>query len=139
MIDLMFIETGDGGDFDYDENGYLTPINGLQNQVYLALFGGNDEWWGNVLMKPENQFLSTFENTLKEVALNSSGVSKLEEAALNDLKYLKKYAEISVVGSIIGHNRFQLEVFLQEPNQQEEKITFIWDGTKQDLIYNSIN
>jgi phage gp46-like protein len=137
MIDLMFIETGDGGDFDYDENGYLTPINGLQNQVYLALFGGNDDWWGNYLMKPENQFLSTFENTLKEVALNSSGVSKLEEAALNDFKYLQQYAEISVVGSIIGHNRFKLEVFLQEPDQQEEKITFIWDGTKQDLIYNN--
>jgi hypothetical protein len=89
-------------------------------------------------MKPENQFLSTFEETLKEVALNSSGVSKLEEAALFDLNYLQQYAEISVIGSIIGHNRFQLEVFLQEPDQQEEKITFIWDGTKQDLIYNSI-
>lgn len=135
MVDIEFIETGDGGDFKYDENGYLNPVYGLKNQVYLALFGGQEDWWGNDLMKPENQFLSTFEKTINEVVLNSSGISKLVNSAKEDLKYLEAYAEIEVEGSIPDYNRFKLVVYLTEPGKQTEKLTFIWDGTNKDLTF----
>jgi len=148
IIDIMIYESGSGGDLRI-ENDDIISISGLTNQVYLALFGGNIEqstsddlseldqrldWFGNELLDEEFQFNSLFEKRLTEVALNSAGISLLEDAALEDLKYLKKYANIEVEGSIVGINKFQLEVDLQEPDQQSTKVKFIWDGTKQELI-----
>lgn len=130
MIDIEFIEIGDGGDVVIDENGYLSAINDLRNQVYLALWGGQNDWWGNDLMKEENKFLSTFETLLNEVALNSSGLSKLIEAAKYDLKYLEKYADIEVNAAITDYNRLQLDVTISQPNNNSNKVTYIWDGFK---------
>ena len=70
-------------------NKDLVTIEGLQNMVYIALFGGNTEastpieridnelafdYWGNTLFdlnEPQAQFNSLTERTLTETALNS--------------------------------------------------------------------
>lgn len=144
VIDLMIYESGSGGDLNL-KNDDLETVSGLTNQVYLALFGGNieentsddledlderNDWWGNYLLNEELQFNSSFERTLTTVTLNSGGISKLINAAKKDLKYLEAYADITVEGSIIGLNKFKLQVNLQEPDQSSTKIKFIWDGTK---------
>ena len=71
-MDLKLIENGNGGELVY-ENNDLTTINGLNNQVYLALFGGNPgattpteridnqqlfDFWGNSFLEPSQQFNS---------------------------------------------------------------------------------
>lgn len=146
--DLMIYETGSGGDLNIKNNDIET-INGLTNQVYLALFGGNIEqstsenldqlderldWWGNSLLDEENQFNSEFERKLNEVALTSEGVSILVNAAKKDLKYLENYADIDIFGSITQINRFEITINLTEPDEISTKIKFIWDGTQNELI-----
>jgi len=146
--DLMMYETGSGGDLMIKNNDIET-INGLTNQVYLALFGGNVEqstyddlndiderldWWGNNYLSDEFQFNSIFEKTLMDVALNSEGVNTLINAAKQDLKYLEEYADIEISGAVTQINRFELTVNLKEPDMNSTKIKFIWDGTKNELI-----
>ena len=148
MIDVEIYESGSGGEFNL-VNDDLETINGLTNQVYLALFGGNVEqstsddlnnldqrfdWWGNGFLENENQFNSTFEKILSEVALNSSGLSKLKSAAKEDLKYLEDYADITINASITGLNRLELLINLDEPGNISTKIKFVWEGTKNELI-----
>jgi len=147
-IDVMIYESGSGGDLNL-KNEDIEKISGLTNQVYLALFGGNieqntsddlaelderNDWWGNSLLQSEQQFNSFFERALNMIALTSGGISLLENAAKKDLKYLQKYADINIEGSIIGLNKFQLQVNMMEPDENSTKIKFIWDGTKQELI-----
>ena len=101
IVDIMIFENGSGGDLNL-KNDDIETISGLMNQVYLALFGGNleqntsddlseleerNDWWGNSLLKKENQFNSNFERTLRTIPLNSSGLIKIENAAKEDLKY----------------------------------------------------
>ena len=151
-IDLMIYESGSGGDLNL-KNEDIETVKGLVTQVYLALFGGNieentsdsledleqrNDWWGNDLLPVDNQFNSNFERALTSVALNSNGITILENAAKKDLKYLRQYADISISGSVVELNRFQLEVTLQEPNEQSVKLRFIWDGTRNELIESKI-
>ena len=129
MNDLYIYESKDGGELCLS-NGDLHKIRGLVNQVYLALFGGSEEvtsenlqlqeqrfdYWGNALIQDENQqFNSTFEQALKENSLSIQGINNLDQKIKQDLKFLRNFAEI------------------KEPEQVENKIKFIWDGTKQDL------
>jgi phage gp46-like protein len=147
ISDIFIFESFNGGELEL-VNDDLKVSQGLHNQVYLALFGGNVEesttenlneldersdFWGNEYLTPENQFNSEFEKALNQVALNSSGISKLESAAKKDLQYLSEIANIAIAGSLIGFNKFQLIVELQEPNSQSVKVKFIWDGTRKEL------
>lgn len=95
---------GNGGDLQQLGND-LAVVYGNENQVYLALFGGNVEqntpalvtkeqtfdWWANNLFHPndkERQFNSNTERTLNTTALNSSGRIKIESAVKDDLAFL---------------------------------------------------
>lgn len=148
ITDVSIYEAGSGGEWIL-KNDDIDAISGLTNQVYLALFGGNIEqdtsddlveldersdWWGNFFLKSENQFNSTFERTLKTIALNSSGLSKLENAAKEDLAFLKEYADVEIDSQITGVNKMTLFVNLVEPSNQSIKIKFVWDGTKNEII-----
>ena len=134
--DVKIIETFDGGDLE-QINDDLVTIEGLTNQVYLALFGGvseETEWWGNNLFEDDqNKFVSSFQKKLNETVLNSSSIVDLENAAKEDLKYLEDYANIEIEASLIGLNKLQLDVILIQPDSEKEKITYIWDGTKNDI------
>jgi len=151
-VDVVIYESGSGGELQL-LNDDLALSGGLANQVYLAFFGGNLEqstspslddlefrgdWWGNQLLKTENQFNSELERTLQTVALNSAGLRILENAAKKDLEFLKEFAEIDVKSSITGINKTELFVTLQEPGQQSTKIKLIWDGTRDEAIFNVI-
>lgn len=149
-VDVTIYEEGSGGELQL-LNEDLALSEGLTNQVYLALFGGNleqstspdiealdvrQDWWGNELLNEENQFNSTFERTLSEVALNSAGIRVLENAVKEDLSYLSAYADISIESSLIGLNRLEIFITLQEPGQDSIKIKLLWDGTREEAIFN---
>lgn len=136
--DLKIIENGDGGDFVLQNND-LKTIEGLGNQVYLAFFGGDSNWFGNELMNEENQFNSKLETELNKTALNSAGLIHLISTAELDLKFLSDYADVEVDASITGINKIDFEVTLTQPDTASEKITFIWDGTLTDFNNDNTN
>jgi len=152
VTDIAFYESGDGGEMSL-KNDDIEVIHGLTNQVYFHLFGGNieqstseslddleirEDYFGNFYLNEENQFNSEFEKTLSTVVLNTNGLSDLKDAADLDLKPLKSYADIETEISIIGLNKVQLIVSLQEPNNISTKIKIVWDGTKNEVIENII-
>ena len=151
-MDLVLHETGNGGDLQLKVND-LDVSSSIFNQIYMALFGGDpaasttgeellteqrQDWWANSLVYqdlPELQQNSRLEQVLNEVALNSSGRLQIEEAAKNDLKFLKEVAEISVSTRITDVDRVEIRILAQEPdNVQEQEFIFIWDATKQEVI-----
>ena len=146
IADLLIYESGDGGEFSL-KNDDLETVSSITNQVYLAFFGGNleqdtsdiiedgeerSDWWGNELL--DIPFNSKLERTLNNVALNSSGLRQIENAAKEDLKYLTYFADIIITASIESVNKLNLLVQLIEPDNQSFKIKFVWDNLRTELI-----
>lgn len=150
-MDLKLIETGNGGDI-VQKGDIIQLINGFQNMPYLALFGGNIEqstpktrkegeqvfdWWGNSLLFPNNletQFNSLTEKTLMNVSLTSAGRIKIQNAVLEDLKFMKAFAKINVDVSIIGVDKVKIFIQIQQPNNIEsDEFIYIWDATLFEL------
>lgn len=155
-MDLSIYETGDGGDVIF-QGGDLVRTDSLFNQIYLALFGGNTkqttreaepqnedniqrfDWWGNKVLfsdKPENQFNSLTERELMQTALSSSGRSKIEATIKQDLQFMSKLADIDVSVSIVSTSRIEINILFKEPNEVEQNLTFLWDGTKLEDVEN---
>lgn len=116
---------GNGGDIRLVGND-IALVFGTENQIYLALFGGNVEqstpalstneqtfdYWGNsLLFASDNQFNSSTERALNTTALNSSGRIKIENAVKSDLTFLQRLgAEVSVNVTIPSVNTVQIEI-----------------------------
>lgn len=154
MADLLMIDNGNGGDLvmtgDGDGND-LVVIEGWQNMILLALFGGNIEgntgdfegtqqnldWWGNSLLFLQNssiQFNSDTERVLYNVALTSNGRLLIEQAVKSDLAFMDAFAKVTVTVSITSIDRVTISVLVQEPdNLESNEFTFIWDATKEEL------
>lgn len=152
MTDILLKDNGDGGDAILIGNDIKT-IDGLQNMVYLALFGGNKEsstegpklqneqaldWWGNALLMENNKaimFNSQTEKTLLTTALNSSGRIKIQQVVASDLEFMKAFSIITVDTAITDPDRLEIRVRIKQPdNQQDLPFIFIWDATKKELI-----
>jgi len=152
MTDLTLFETGSGGDISLKGNDFdLTG--GIFNQIYMALFGGNPDasttgeelatelrgdWWGNALLspgEPDLQMNSTLEKTLRSVAISSSGIRQIEDAAKADLAFLSDGAEISVEVTVPTVDKIEIRILAQEPgNLESQGFIFIWSATKQEVI-----
>ena len=146
ILDILIYESGDGGEFQL-MNDDIATVSSLTNQVYLALFGGNieqdttteieigderDDWWGNEYV--EVPFNSTFERTLNNVALNSSGLKQLENAAKDDMRYFSDYADIEVSATIPDVNKLEITISLNQKSAQKFAVKFVWDNLKNELI-----
>ncbi len=155
-MDVQVIESsGNGGDLVKTDKDIVT-IEGLQNMVYIALFGGNVEastpterleselafdWWGNSLLHPNElaaQFNSETERRLLEVSLNSAGRIQIEEAIRKDLEFMSEFSTVEVSASIISTDRIEILVRIQEPDNLEgNAFIFLWDATNQELTIES--
>lgn len=152
MADLLIYSSGGGGEANLLSND-LELTDGIFNQVYLGLFGGNPgfvstgitieseqnfDWWGNNLFfnnDPEKQFNSYTENILNTIALNSQSREIIKGFVLKDLQFLTNLAEVKAEIFIIDSDKVMIEVKLKElSNQQNKEFQFIWDATKSELI-----
>ena len=149
-MDLELIEQGDGGDLIKNSND-LSVIYGFENEVYIALFGGNvaqdtpqkrnalDQdlsFWGNNLLHPNDssvQFNSKTERALNTIPLTSSGRALIEQAAKDDLSYLSVVGNVNVTVSITGVDRLEIDVTIQQPTTTLQNFSYLWDATKQEL------
>lgn len=118
---------GNGGDLKLLGND-IALVYGNENQVYLALFGGNveqntppivtanqtEDFWGNNLFwpnDPSRQFNSNTERILNTTALNSAGRIIIENAVKSDLKFLQDLgATVNVVVTIPGINMVNINI-----------------------------
>ncbi len=132
-FDLAVVETGNGGDLVL-KGADLALVYGVENEGYLATFGGNPEgdtpatiteeqsvdYWANNLMYKGNsslQFNSQTERTLDLRGLNSEQRLKIEEAIKNDLKYLQEVgAEVKVKVVIKSDDWIQWAISIKMPN-----------------------
>lgn len=147
-MDLLIKDTGDGGELTY-ENMDLTVKDGLQNQVYLALFGGNVgfltpferrpneqnfDFWANSFLEEGQRFDSRTEYALDNNSLSSSGRAEIEKAVKKDLGYMSDFANLSVNVTIDNPDRLSILVTVLEPaNIEDREFRFIWNATKQEL------
>ncbi len=151
-MDLKLIESGNGGDVVRLGND-LSIINGFQNMPYLAMFGGNPEqntpttrkpteqafdYWGNSLLfanQPEIQFNSNTERALSNTALNSAGRITIQNAVISDLKFMEKFAKVTVEVSLVNVDRVQIFIrIIKLDNLEATEFIYIWDSTQQELI-----
>lgn len=141
-FDLALIETDNGGDLQLVGND-LAVINSIENQVYLALFGGNKEstvnpsassaqnaqsfdCWMNNLLMPSNQsqqFNSLCENLINSTALTSQGRIIIENGIKKDLQYLQPQATITVSVIIVSTDQININITIKE--NQQTQVTII--------------
>ena len=151
-MDLKILETGNGGDLSKKSKD-VSVILGLQNMPYLAMFGGNVkestpkkrfsneqafDYWANNLLFPNDdslQFNSLTERILNETALTSSGRITIENAVKKDLEFMNPFAKVTASVSIIGLDKIQIYILIQQPNNlQKKEFVYIWDATKSELV-----
>lgn len=144
VFDLAIIETLNGGDLQLQGND-LAVVNSNENQIYLAMFGGNtqqnteqvvtiadsQDYWANALLYPSQQalqFNSNTERVLNTTALTSTGRLKIENAIKADLQFMSNAGiVITVVVSIVSTNKVSVELTatFQTGNQKIAIINFI--------------
>lgn len=132
--DILIYESGDGGEMKL-KNDDLETVSSITNSFYLALFSSKtSDWWGNAELMKDNPFSSQFEKTLDSVSITSSGLKQLEQAAIEDLNFLKEYGEISVFASVLDLNKISLKINFKEPTGSEKIIKFVFDKLRNEII-----
>lgn len=147
-MDLKLKEEGNGGEVIYEDFD-LTVIFGLENLIYLALFGGNPghstpldrgeneqlfDYWGNTFLDTDQQFNSETEHRISNVALNSQGRAKIEESANKDLEFMSDFAEASAEVIIESESRTSINIQIDQPdNIENPTFRLIWDASKSEL------
>lgn len=114
-IDPEISENGSGGTLTLLGND-LATVDGVENMMYLAMFGGS-EWWANDLLLDSEDSTMLYkcrtEKTMREVALNSSGRLKIQQAAEYDLAFLAEKIPgtvVKVVVTIVSDDVVRIDV-----------------------------
>lgn len=140
-IDFYITETdGNGGDLQLANND-IVPVYGLENNIYLALFGGNVEqstgsqdrilpvnvqnsplvsqqnfdYWANDLLLSNDKtqfFNSQTERVLNSTQLSSVGRVKIENAMKEDLSFLSSNGIVTVDVTIISDDKINAVIKL---------------------------
>jgi len=152
-MDLLVIETGNGGDIVLNGNDLVT-INGFENMPYIGMFGGNVEqsttqnqtiiageqqfdWWGNSLLMFNNpiiQYNSTLERILKTISITSSARETIKRAVMEDLRFFQSIGRLTVDVSITGIDRIHILIRIQQPNNVTlNEFLYIWNSTNEEL------
>lgn len=130
MIDLLLIETGNGGDLLLTGKD-LEVVTGYENMPYIAMFGGADWWANDLIIDPTQRMQSQTEAALLSNALTSAGRVNIIRAIEADLAFLKdEGAKITVTATITSPDR--LEVLI---NIDGEEIYMNWQPSGAFLNY----
>lgn len=115
MADIQVLEQGNGGEISILGND-LVGVSGVENMPYLAMFGGDANYWGNDLLFADNEsfrFTSETETLLKSVSLTSGNRILIEEAIKRDLQFLLDNVPdtvLTVQTQIISDNKLLINV-----------------------------
>jgi phage gp46-like protein len=123
MADLALIETGNGGDLRM-RGADLAGVEGVENMPYLSMFSG-EGWWGNAMLPPDAQFSSQTERVMGEVALNSAGRVRIEQAIRADLASIEKAlpgTKVEVSTALSAADRLEISIRIAG-----EQFYYLWN------------
>lgn len=141
MADIKLTSKGQGGDFVRTlEGNDFQMVESLNNQVYLACFGGNkdgSEWWGNQFFNQDKYKLKSLtEKTLLSVVLPNE-LTKVEDAVKSDTAYLKEAAGVIGVEVALFVRKLRwldISITLAFQNRSDITVFFTWDNLNNTLI-----
>lgn len=125
MTDVLMRQTVNGGDVECS-NGQMVMDEGLENAVYLSLFGGNEDdsgleaddakqWWGN-RDEPEgaSRYRSAAQYLLATLPLIPASLQRIEEAATSDLSWMTDSiaTDVAVRAAMPAPKRIDLTVYV---------------------------
>lgn len=140
--DVYLFDTPDGGNVTQD----LEIRDGLENCVYLSLFGGNAKddrsqdnpfgWWGNVGENVQaRKYVSEAAYLLRTVPPEPKNLRRIEDAAKRDLAWIidEDISEtVEVVASMPALNTVKLSVFINGIDPIEFRSSWT-DKTEEEL------
>jgi len=113
MADVLIQQTNDEGEIEC-VGGVVTLTGGFESAVYLSMFGGSSEYWGNLLeTDPARQYYSETEEVLNGLPATPANLRKVEQAAQRDLSWLlttKAANSVIVSASMPGVNKINLSI-----------------------------
>lgn len=155
MPDISTTLTPSGGEWFVDGSD-LALTSSIYQQILLAICGGNVEssttgdeppsgtkrtdFWGNSFLKnnPSAQFNSDYERTVTTVALSTSNLQKISDAARSDITFLEDLGVLVIVAVdtyLLGVDRVETSIEVREPtNLESQEYSFIWDATRGEII-----
>ena len=131
MTDVLLSQTPDGGEVTWI-NGEPSLTDGLDNAVFLSLFGGEVrdsgsdgdkplEWWGNKIeTDPAARYRSETQALIAALPLIPANMQRIEDAATRDLAWMvPSLAQTVVVDtSMPALNTLQIDVTLSVDGQK---------------------
>lgn len=93
---------------DYDlnyENGQSEMTDGFDNAVNLAVFGEPDFWQNGITDDPNEKYISTFPEVIRNGRVNNDTINDGVQALNNALKFLlniKACEEINIAGDALS-------------------------------------
>lgn len=123
MTDVRIFQTPDGGDIRI-ENGLFELSDGLEQAVYLSLFGGNEEdsglqgddskqWWGNLTeTEPARRYRSETQFLFRSIPAIPANLRRIEDAVGRDLAWMADEVAqgVSIVASMPGVNQVHIDI-----------------------------
>ncbi len=154
-MDIAIIETGNGGDLLMKAND-LDIVEGNQNMIYLAMFGGNIEqstsntnieapygdWWANNLLfksQQELQLNSSVERIFKTTPLTSAGRVIIENSVKEDLKFLFGFYVLSVTVLIVATDRVDINIRILDNGTEKVKTLRVRANSDGDFFIMDFN
>lgn len=144
--DVYIFDTPDGGDLTQD----LEIRDGLENSVYLSLFGGNVlddgsqdtpfQWWGNLNENEESKkYRSQASYLLRTVPPTPNNLRRIEDAAKRDLAWMISddvTETVSVTATMPALNTVKLTIVLNGIDPIEFRA--FWDNKTEEQLSNLV-
>jgi phage gp46-like protein len=115
--DPKLYETGAGADLSITE-GQPVMDAGLENAVYLSIFGGSS-WWGNAISRGAEKFTSQFESVNRRTLTNATRLDA-EQYAKDALAWLVTEGvakRVTVAASMPGVGLLGLAITIEQPDR----------------------
>ena len=94
MSDVLMFQTPDDGEITI-ENGTVALTDGTETAVYLSLFGGDSDWWGNSLDTPD-RIDSRTGKLLQSLPVTTSNLLRIKDAVEADLDWMATKPTVTV-------------------------------------------
>lgn len=132
-MDVQLYQMPDGGEISCVNGQVRMSADGLENQVYLSLFGGNEQdtgsdgdkpkqWWGNVVEQdPARIFRSETQALLRALAAIPANLARIEDSAARDLEWLvtsEVATSVDVRVTMPGFNQITIGIVIVIENEQ---------------------
>lgn len=121
--DVLFFQTENDGDI-ISENGIIQMTGGFESAAYIALFGGQSDYWGDIdETDPDFRTVSETDQLMENLAAVPANLIRLEQAALRDLAFFisKKIAnKVTVVATLPSVDRVNLMITITAKGRESQ-------------------